>query len=83
MDGDSVLSYGEWNDRADRVAGTALPLLHHHVHVRHLPGGFGADLVPAVADDDDEALRRELARRRQRVPEHAATAQGMQHLRDP
>ena len=66
----------------DRVAGAAQPVLHHHPHVRGAPGRFGADLVPAVTGHHDEALRAESGRRRQRVPEHAATAQGMQHLRD-
>ena len=68
---------------ADRVAGTGQPVLHDHPHAGRVPGGFGADRVPAVADDDDEALRIKAARYRQRVPEHAAPAQGMQHLRDP
>jgi hypothetical protein len=33
--------------------------------------------------DDHQVLRIELADRRQHMPEHAATAQGMQHLRNP
>ena len=60
-----------------------LDYLHHHPHVRGAPGRFGADLVPAVTGHHDEALRAESGRRRQRVPEHAAAAQGVQHLRDP
>ena len=68
---------------ADRVAGAGQSLLHDHAHAGHIPGGFGADLVPAVAGHDDDALRVKLARCHQRVPEHAATAQGMQHLRGP
>ena len=69
-------------DHADRVAGADQLVLDDDPHVRGVPGRFGAHLVPAVPDHDDEALRAELGRRRQRVPEHAATAQGMQHLRD-
>ena len=67
----------------DRVAGAGQPFLHDHAYAGHLPGGLGADLVPAVAGDDDEALWIELGRRRERMPEHAATAQRMQHLRNP
>jgi hypothetical protein len=48
-----------------------------------MPRGLGADLLAAVPGDDDEALRIELAAASERVPEHAATAQRMQHLRDP
>ena len=68
---------------ADRVAGAGQPLLHHHAHAGRMPGRLGADLVPAVAGHHDQPLRAEAARRGQRVPEHAAAAQGMQHLGDP
>ncbi len=72
-----------FGDHADRVAGAGQSLLHDHAHAGRMPGGFGADLFPAVASHDDDALRVKLPRRSQRVPEHAATAQGMQHFRDP
>ena len=65
------------------MTGAALAILHDDGRVRYVPGGLGADLVPAVPGDDHHAVRIELAGRREHVPEHAAPAQGVQHLRNP
>ncbi len=68
---------------AHGVTGARLAVLHDDDRVRHVPGGLGPDLLPAVPGDDHRALRVELAGRREHVPEHAASAQRMQHLGNP
>ena len=68
---------------AHRVAGAGLAVLHDDGRGRCVPHGLGTDLLPAVPGDDHHVLRIELAGRREHVPEHAATAQGMQHLGNP
>ena len=65
------------------MTGAGLAVLHDDGRVRYVPRGLGADLLPAVPGDDHRALRIELAGRSEHVAEHAATAQGVQHFRNP
>ena len=68
----------------DGVAGAELLLLHRDVDgpaevVRQLLGG-GRHPFAVLADHHHEVLRRDLGRRVQRVGQHAAACQGVQHL---
>jgi hypothetical protein len=68
---------------AHRVAGTEQLLLHHQADLRGQPRGLRADLLPAVPGHHDQPVRLKFAGRRERVPEHAAPAQAVQHLGNP
>ena len=66
---------------ADRVARPLLPGLDDHARIRRVLGDVRDHLVPALARHHDEAVRVQVADDREHVPQHAATAHGVQHLR--
>ncbi len=86
-DDDNAVELGGKRRQAARrgVAGAELLVLHRYVDVAaELVGQLlngRPDLVEAGAEDHDEMLRRDLGHRMQRVGQHAATGQRVQHFR--
>ena len=66
---------------ADRMAGTALPVLDHDLGVRGMPGEMGGDLPATLADHHDQAPWLKFPGRGHHVVEHRTAAYRMQDFR--
>jgi hypothetical protein len=77
---DGALGVGRQRD-PHRVPGAVLPLLAYRLRLRRHVGEMGTDLVGAVTDHDDGALRAERRGGGQYMADEGTAEQRVQHLR--